>query len=158
MRNKWLTHWAPNTKSNILRKKTFGSLFEIATHLSEPFADHSIVPTYLYQFCRQHVTVALGGDGGDDHFGYPTFVAEKMTQMIKNGPFITHFLGNIGNLMARLIPVSHANMPLGLKSNNFLAVSTPTATASSSAIFNRHDASTLGPLMNNAEVNTVFRP
>ena len=32
---------------------------EIATHLSEPFADHSIVPTYLLsRFCRQHVTVA----------------------------------------------------------------------------------------------------
>lgn len=61
---------------------------KISRVLDQPFADSSIVPTYLLaKFARENLIVALGGDGGDEVFGgYDRYLATPVMQ--KLNPFL----------------------------------------------------------------------
>ena len=61
---------------------------KISHVLDQPFADSSIVPTYLLaKFARENLIVALGGDGGDEVFGgYDRYLATPAMQ--KLNPFL----------------------------------------------------------------------
>src|SRR5207248_541125 len=61
---------------------------EIGSWLDEPLSDPSVVPTYLLsRFTRQHVTVALGGDGGDEIFaGYPMYLGHRVARLYEHVP------------------------------------------------------------------------
>lgn len=58
-----------------------GVLPELVWGYGEPFADSSALPSYyVAKMTRQHVTVALNGDGGDELFaGYERYVAEGLS-------------------------------------------------------------------------------
>src|SRR3989344_454518 len=91
-----------------------------ASFFDEPLADASLLPTMLLaQFSRKHVTVALGGDGGDELFlGYPNFRAHKLQNIYRRFPSI---LGkNIIPWLVSRLPSSDDYFSFPFKAKRFL--------------------------------------
>jgi asparagine synthase (glutamine-hydrolysing) len=89
--------------------------------MDEPIADPSILPTFLLsRFTREHVTVALSGDGGDELLaGYDPFRALPLARAFACvlPPATARLLGR----MAEYLPKSDRNMSFDLKVRRMLA-------------------------------------
>jgi asparagine synthase (glutamine-hydrolysing) len=70
---------------------------KISQVLDQPFADSSIVPTYLLaKFAREDLVVALSGDGGDEVFGgYDRYLATPILQTLNPVLGVTKFASKI---------------------------------------------------------------
>ncbi|MGE0131701.1 MAG: asparagine synthase (glutamine-hydrolyzing) [Blastocatellales bacterium] len=93
---------------------------EIPRLLDEPLGDGSLIPTFLLsRFTRERVTVALGGDGGDELLaGYPTYAAHRVADYYRALPrFVRE--GLIEPAVARL-PVSTENLSFDFKAKRFV--------------------------------------
>jgi asparagine synthase (glutamine-hydrolysing) len=86
----------------------------------EPFADPSIIPTYyLCQLARQHVVVALSGDGGDELFaGYLSYRADKLARHYRRLPHVV--TDRLAPAMLRFVPMSHRRASLDFKARRFV--------------------------------------
>ena len=94
---------------------------DIGSWMDEPFSDASLVPTYLLsRFTRKHVTVALGGDGGDELFaGYPMYFGHKVASVYDRLPGLVR-RGLIEPIVKRL-PVKTENVSFDYKARRFVA-------------------------------------
>lgn len=72
----------------IVRPNAMEILPTLVRHYGEPYADSSAIPTfYLAKMTRQHVTVALNGDGGDECFaGYERYTAMRLAELYHRLP------------------------------------------------------------------------
>lgn len=91
---------------------------ELPSIYDEPFADSSQIPTTLVaRLTRQHVTVCLSGDGGDELFaGYPRYPATAAVwKRAQRQPAVVRSLaaGALGALSPRAWDVVLARLPGG---------------------------------------------
>ncbi len=91
---------------------------DIPQVFDEPVADASVLPMLLLsRFTREHVTVALGGDGADETlFGYPTFQAEQYAGLYAHIPEALRILVRKS---VELLPASSNYMSLDFKARKF---------------------------------------
>jgi asparagine synthase (glutamine-hydrolysing) len=70
---------------HVLKPDFFKDMPGIMRYFDEPFADGSAIPTYyIAKATRQHVTVALNGDGGDENFaGYGRYMNGMRARFIR---------------------------------------------------------------------------
>jgi asparagine synthase (glutamine-hydrolysing) len=93
----------------------------LLSRMDEPLADGSLLPTHLLsRFTRQHVTVALSGDGGDELFaGYDPFLALRPAALYSAmAPSPIH---RLARRLAERLPVSERNLSVGFKLRRILA-------------------------------------
>ena len=81
-------------------------LQKLVWHYNEPFADPSAIPSYyVSKLAREHVTVVLNGDGGDESFaGYNRYVANELAMRFERIPAFLR-KGLLPKL-ARLLPAT----------------------------------------------------
>jgi asparagine synthase (glutamine-hydrolysing) len=80
------THFGTRHREGMVDPSVAELFDKLVVHLDEPFADVSLFPTYLVsQIAREHVTVVLSGDGGDELFGgYDAYRAEALARRISH--------------------------------------------------------------------------
>jgi asparagine synthase (glutamine-hydrolysing) len=68
-----------------MRDSLDDTLMQIVAHCDEPFGDSSALPMYhVSRLARQHVTVVLSGDGGDEMFaGYSIYRGMQFAQFYR---------------------------------------------------------------------------
>ena len=98
-----------------------GLIPKLPVLLDEPLGDASIIPTYLLSaFTRQHVKVALGGDGGDELFaGYPTLQAHRLAGYYLRAPALLRH--GVVEPVVRRLPVSRGNLSFDFRAKRFVS-------------------------------------
>jgi asparagine synthase (glutamine-hydrolysing) len=90
----------------VVRPDALEILPTLVRHYGEPLADSSIIPTFhVARLTREHVTVALNGDGGDECFaGYERYLGDRMAEWYGRIP--PKLRARVIEPCARLIPES----------------------------------------------------
>ncbi|MDQ7034739.1 MAG: asparagine synthase (glutamine-hydrolyzing) [Anaerolineae bacterium] len=107
----------------IVKPDAMGLLEKLVWHHDQPFADSSAIPTFLVsELTRQHVTVALTGDGGDEMFaGYERFYAANLFKRLQVLP---HSLWQGINALVGLLPEGTSYRSLTKRAARFTQAAT----------------------------------
>jgi asparagine synthase (glutamine-hydrolysing) len=91
----------------------------MAHHSDEPGADAGALPVwFLSKLSRQHVTVALSGEGADELFGgYYTYLGDRYARALRRLPAIAR---RIALRLARTLPVSDEKIGFDYKLQRLL--------------------------------------
>lgn len=114
-------HLGTDHHEEVLSVEKAGDLIsDIGTWLDEPLSDGSLIPTYLLaSFVRKHVTVALGGDGGDELFaGYPMYFGHKVAKLYSMLPGFLR--SGLIEPAVRRLPVSNKNLSFDYRAKRFV--------------------------------------
>lgn len=101
----------------------------LVKHYGEPYADSSAIPSfYLAKLTRQHVTVALNGDGGDEAFaGYGWHLGSRLAERWQRVP--SALRGVAEQIASGLAPLSNNRRSTIARLSRFMsAASGPRAT------------------------------
>ncbi|MDO5310115.1 MAG: asparagine synthase-related protein [Planctomycetia bacterium] len=104
----------------VVEPKVEELLPQLVAQYDEPFADSSAIPTwYLCQMTRSEVTVALGGDGGDELFcGYDRYKAVRLSQTLNRLPRALRAI--LAGPVRAMIPNSTRQRSLPRRARRFL--------------------------------------
>ncbi len=89
----------------VVKPSAVGMFDDLVYYYDEPFSDSSAIPTMLLsRFARQHVTVAMSGDGGDELFGgYDRYRAVDIASKLD---FLPHGLRRLLAAFGSFLPAS----------------------------------------------------
>jgi len=111
-----------HTELYLSAEQTQAVIPDLATFYDEPFADSSQLPTYIVsKLTRQHVTVSLSGDGGDELFAgynryswvpkiwkYLAFIPKPLRPLLSKVPL------NMGDKVQKLARLMNADSPYAI--------------------------------------------
>ncbi|MBI4706715.1 MAG: asparagine synthase (glutamine-hydrolyzing) [Candidatus Omnitrophica bacterium] len=108
-------------------QQTIDVIFRLPTLYDEPFSDSSQIPTFLVsQMTRQHVTVSLSGDAGDELFGgYNNYLLEqrwwdKLSRLpVSLRVILSRMITGVSpQIWNRLLAPIQSRLPIGLAQAN----------------------------------------
>jgi asparagine synthase (glutamine-hydrolysing) len=112
-------HFQSDHREFLVSPDAIDLLPKLVWHYDQPFADSSAIPSFLVaQMTREHVKVALTGDGGDELFaGYERFAAARIAESYRRMPRLVQ---SAARQLLGMIPEATSYRSFGRRARRFV--------------------------------------